>query len=120
MRAGERSGGGRFRRGFGLKLVLRPEVKIARVMTLVQLAGGIPAGPVADPARLAGRPAGDQVRPWPDMSVFRHAQKLGRPVRVGPHEAAVPGPDGHGRDRVAFARYIFALLEAPVEDVELT
>src|SRR6185312_14083499 len=47
-----RSGGGGGRRGLGLKLVLRPELEVARVVTLVQLAGEIPAGPVDDASPL--------------------------------------------------------------------
>src|SRR5580704_2812084 len=109
-----RSGGGRLRR----ELVLGLEVKIACVMGLMQLTCKIAVGLVHDAPSLHRRTRGDCIGPAQDVLVIVHAEKLGRAVLSAPHQSAVPGPDGHVRNRVVGARDIFAFREAAVEDIE--
>src|SRR5580698_3079373 len=99
-RYGARSGGGRLRR----ELVLGLEVKIAGVMALMQLTCKIAVGLVHDAPSLHRRTCGDRIGPAQDVFVIVHAEKLGRAVTVGSRQAAIPGPDGHVRNRVVGAR----------------
>ena len=94
-------------------------VKVAGLVTLVQLASRVALDAVDHTAAFGGRALGDQIGPALHVGVVLHLQELTRAVGQAFGQVAIPGPDRHVGDGVVLPRQVGALGQPPVKYVEL-
>src|SRR5690348_3447414 len=85
-------------RGFSSEFILRPGIKVACIMALVQLARRIAVGAVHHAAALHGRTLKQRIGPALDVAITLPVNKFARAVQPAFHQPSIPGEDRHVGD----------------------